>query len=123
MKLIPNCEKICEIILKNVLKNLGFILSIEFKMWVYYGENMGNYFNNYFDYFILYLIDCSIIKYMYSLEFNKKFFTFNNILEFCNVNDSHKDFNNEIYNKTENLSNVDLSWCKDDKLEKQKKFN
>ena len=123
MKLIPNCEKICEIILKNVLKNLGFILSIEFKMWVYYGENMGNYFNNYFDYFILYLIDCSIIKYMYSLEFNKKFFTFNNILEFCNVNDSHKDFNNEIYNKTENLSNSELSWCIEDKLEKHTKFN
>ena len=123
MKLIPNCEKICEIIIKNLLKNLGFILSIEFKMWIYYGINMELYFNSYFDYFILYLIDCSLIKYMFSLDFNKKFFTIKNILEFCNVNDSHKDFNNEIFDNNENFLNADLSWCKDDKLNKQTKLN
>ena len=120
MSIIPNSNLLNEIIIQELFKFFGFILSIELNIWVFYGESM-----NYFPYIYYscdyYLIDITLFKYLFSLKENSIYLSIDKILELCSVN-SHSNFIKYIYN-SEDLSKEQLNWCKNDNLNKYMKLN
>ena len=102
MTLIPNYEKIFDILIKEQMKFFGFLLSLNNNYFIYYGFDMKKYFNLYFNLKEFYLLDFNLIKLMLCLSENKKYFTISKILELCNVNDSHLYLINNIFNSLEN---------------------
>jgi hypothetical protein len=94
--------KIIEKIFKILLKNISFILSIEFNFWVYYGQEMFYIRSDYFTKKILYLTDAVLLKYIFSLQL-KNYFNLDKILEIIQINNSHLDFNEKLFNNKEKL--------------------
>ena len=106
-----------EIIIKQLFKLLGFIISIKYNFFIKY--DLYNYYYDYFNYYMFYLNDQVIFKYMISLKENKKFFTIKNIIQMTSIHNSNKNFIEKILND-ENFSNSDLNWF--DETEKNKNF-
>ena len=96
-----------EIIIKQLFKLLGFIISIKYNFFIKY--DLYNYYYDYFNYYMFYLNDQVIFKYMISLKENKKFFTIKNIIQMTSIHNSNKNFIEKILND-ENFSNSDLNW-------------
>ena len=118
IQLVPNYEKVFEILIKETMKFFGFLLSIESNHFIYYGENMKKYIKLYFEMRFLHLIDFNTIKLMLSLEENKKYFSINQIFELCSVNNS-----NLIINIFTNLNNQNFDFLTEEKNEKNNKLN
>jgi hypothetical protein len=74
MKIIPDStSSINEILIRELLKFLGFVLSTE-KLWVNYGETMCQHLRLYYLSDIFYQCDFTLLKYLMSLPENKKYF-------------------------------------------------
>ena len=113
MKIIPDSSSsINEILIREMLKFLGFILSTE-KLWVNYGETMCQHLRLYYLSDIFYQCDFTLLKYLMSLPENKKFFTIEKILEFTNVKDLNSMFVKNIISSEKNLSSNDFNWVDD----------
>ena len=112
IKQIKLYEFLCEIIIKETFKTMAFIHSIKFSFWNKYGENMEMYYNNFYNYYIYYLTDIVIIKYMFSLECNSKLLNIENILNFIHIDYSSELFlqyfiiNPKIFEKQLNLNEI-----------------
>ena len=112
IKQIKLYELLCEIIVKETFKTMAFIQSIKFSFWNKYGEKMEMYYNNFYNYYIYYLTDIVIIKYMFSLECNSKLLNIENILNFIHIDYSSELFlqyfiiNPEIFKKKLNLNEI-----------------
>ena len=120
IQLFPNYQNIFTIIIKETMKFFGFLLSIESNHFVYYGEDMKNYVDNYFDYFIFHQCDFNIIKFMLCLEENINFLSINNILQLCSVNNSSTKL---INNFLSNLVNPNINFISDKDEDKNLNLN
>ena len=118
IQLVPNCEKIFEILIKETMKFFGFLLSIESNYFIYYGEDMKKYIKMYFEMSIFHLIDFNTIQLMLCLEQNKKYFSINQIFELCSVNNS-----NVIMKVFFNLDNQNFDFIQEENDEKKNKLN
>ena len=123
MNLMKDQKIVIERIIKDLFKFFGFINSIQFNFWVYYGQRMNYYIHYYYDFnYNYYLYDITLFKYIFSLKDNSSYLSIDKILELCSVNDSHEDFNKYIYNNKD-LSNEQLYWCYEDKFYKYTRLN
>ena len=107
-----------EIIIKQLFKLLGFILSIKCNFFnIHYDHNILQYYYDYFNYYLFHLNDQVIFKYMISLKENKEFFSIKNIIKMSSIFNSNQNFLEKIL-INENFSNTDLNWL--DEKEKEK---
>ena len=112
MKIIPDStSSINEILIRELLKFLGFVLSTE-KLWVNYGETMCQHLRLYYLSDIFYQCDFTLLKYLMSLPENKKYFQVEKILEYTNVKELNSLFLKNVIEKKD-LKNCDLGWVDD----------
>ena len=120
---ISKFDKLCEITIKEVLKCIGYIISIEKNYWVYYGEEMLSYSLNYFKIKTPRVYDFSLIKILMSLVDNAKYFTIDKILEYASVKQSSRDINNHVV-LNPYIAQEELKWINtEDKLNKEMALN
>ena len=123
IKSILKKKEIIEKIFKILLKNISFILSIEFNFWVYYGQEMYYIRSDYFTKQILFLTDAVLLKYIFSLQL-ENCFNLDKILEIIQINNSHLDFNEKLFNNREKLENLpDVNFIEDGNLNKNINLN
>ena len=111
--LIPNYENVIDFLVKEQMKFIGFLLSIESNFFIYYGENMKNYIIIFFRNELIYLSDFNLIKLLFSLEETKKYFSIKKIFELCKIKNFHSLFISNILSNLEN-SNFDFLNNSDD---------
>ena len=107
-----------EIIIKQLFKLLGFILSIKCNFWNKYYYDIIDYYHDYFNYYLFYLNDQVLFKYMISLKENQKFFSIKNIIQMASILNSNKNFLEKII---ENDS-TDLNWIDENETNKNFKL-
>ena len=96
MTLMPDFKNCSKIMIKSIYKVFGFVTGCEEGFFNYYGEEMGRY--EYLYYFNPEFIfrDFCLLKYLLAVKDNVSYLSFNKILEYCQVEDSHKPIENYI---------------------------
>ena len=92
---IPKFEKVCEIIIKDELKFIGFLASVKAGEWILI-EDIKNYNFDYFTTKVPRLMDQSLMKLMLCLEENAKYFQFHKMLKYASYGDSSTNFIDKI---------------------------
>ena len=114
--LIPNYENIFDIIIKEQMKFFGFLCSIEYNFFIYYGEDMKKYIIKYFNSDIFPFIDFNLIKLILCQEENVNYFSISKIFELCDVN---KSFTNLIPNDFRDSLSINFDYIIEEKEEKK----
>ena len=112
-----------QILIKNLFQVIGFILSLNYQFFIYYDSEIRQYLI-YFNLKIISLSDFVLLRYLFSLDENKNYFTLDNILSQTSINNSSKIFIEQIYQcKENNLQNLNLDLNDEDELKKNMNFN
>ena len=94
---IPKFEKVCEIIIKDELKFIGFLASVKAGEWILI-DDVKNYNFDYFTTKVPRLMDQSLMKLMLCLEENAKYFQFHKMLKYATYGYSSDYFIDNIIN-------------------------
>ncbi len=112
-----------QILIQNLFQVIGFILSLNCQFFINYDSDIREYLI-YFNLKIISLADYVLLRYLFSLDENKKYFTLNNILLQTSINNSSKTFIDKIYQSSEkDLENLNSDWCDEDELKKNMNLN
>ena len=96
LKLMSNHKECFKILIESIYKVFGFVTACGEEFFNYYGENMVEYeyvyyYNNQFIY-----RDFCLMKYLLAYKDNSSYFSFDNILSFCQVENSNKPLEDNI---------------------------
>ena len=96
IKLMSNHKECFKIMIESIYKVFGFITACGEEFFNYYGENMIQYeYIYYYNYQFIYR-DFSLMKYLLAIRENGKYFSFDRILNLCQVEDSNKPLEENI---------------------------
>ena len=94
--LMPDFKNCSKIMIKSIYKVFGFVTGCEEGFFNYYGETMGRYeYLYYYNPEFIYRDFC-LLKYLLSIKENADYISFNKVLEYCQVEDSHKPIEDYI---------------------------
>ena len=96
IKMMSNYKECFKIMIESIYKVFGFVTACGEEFFTYYGENMVEYeylyyYNNQFIF-----RDFCLMKYLLACKENQKYFSFDNILKLCQVDDSNKPLEENI---------------------------
>lgn len=92
-------ENLLADLVKDVIKFIGFINSLQCKYWIYYGENMLYYQIFYYAYEVFYLSDLSLIKMLLSQDHTSELLNFDYFFKICDVNQKYESFMSSLINE------------------------
>ena len=111
LKIFPSYKDCFKIMLKSIFKVFGFITACGEELFDYYGDSMIEYeYHYYYNYEFVYRDFC-LMKYILTLKETKKYFSFDKILELCQVENSHKPLEENILKGVKMIA--PSKWLKD----------
>ena len=108
MTLMPDFKNCSKIMIKSIYKVFGFVTGCEEGFFNYYGEEMGRYEYLYYYNPEFIFRDFCLLKYLLAVKDNAKYMGFNKILEYCQVEDSHKPIEDYVL-KLSKAGSLDLN--------------
>ena len=114
--IIPESKDINKFVFLELINFFGFLLSMKYGFFSYYGEDMDFYYENYFSYRIYMHSDITLMKYLLTLPEIESEFDIDKILNYSNIDSSNNFFLN-LKNEDLNNKNKDLS----EKIKEQEK--
>ena len=96
IKIIPNFEKLGEIIINDLFKVLGFIDACGENFLKYYGELMSYNERYYYKLNIFILRDFSLLRFFLSNKYFQSYFSIKNILKKCSLENSYNILNDHF---------------------------
>ena len=112
LKLMPNHKECFKIMIESLYKVFGFVTGCGEEFFNYYGENMVEYeYEYYYNKQFIYRDFC-LMKYLLAYKDIALYFSFDNILSFCQVENSNKPLEDNIL-KGKKMISPD-KWLNDD---------
>ena len=96
IKIIPNYKECFKIMIESIYKVFGFITACGEEFFGYYGENMVEYEYVYYYNKQFIFRDFCLMKYLLAVKDNQKYFSFDKILSFSQVENSNKPLEENI---------------------------
>ena len=96
IKIFPNYKECFRIMIESIYKVFGYVTACGEEFFKYYGENMVEYeYLYYYNYQFVYRDFC-LMKYLLALKGNDEYFSFDNVLQLCQVENSNKPLEDNI---------------------------
>ena len=106
-RLIPiEYDTIHQFLLKELLTFFTFMCSLNYKFFIYYGEDMKLYSLNYFMKRKFIICDFVLFKYLISLKENIRFLELNQLLDIICIEDNNSFFKKHILQKSNIFSEI-----------------